>query len=165
MATLNYTDLQFLREKNPDKKIVFCSGSFDLTHAGHALFFEDCKKLGDVLVVAVGSDKGISDNKGPGRPILNEHVRIKMVDSLKPVNYSFLSHSTPNGKNWLYPIEEIFDSFKPDVWVVNNDGGDLDRIQEIATAYGVRLVILNRAAPPEYEGISTTSIIKKINGS
>ena len=32
-------ELQDLREKNKDKTIVYCSGSFDLLHVGHILFF------------------------------------------------------------------------------------------------------------------------------
>lgn len=35
------------------KKIGFCSGSFDLTHAGHVLFFEDCKKHVDIFCQGV----------------------------------------------------------------------------------------------------------------
>ena len=36
--------------------VVFCSGSFDLLHSGHAWFLASCKNLGGSLVVAVGSD-------------------------------------------------------------------------------------------------------------
>ena len=85
---ISYKNLASVRKKYPDKKIVFCSGSFDLIHPGHVLTFEALKKLGDILVVAVGGDKDIAEIKGPTRPILNEDLRLKMVDSLKPVDYA-----------------------------------------------------------------------------
>lgn len=164
MAIISYNDLPFLRKKHPDKTIVFCSGSFDLPHAGHILFFEDCKNLGDILVVAVGKDEDIQRVKGPDRPILNEHMRLKIIDSLKPVDYSFHNNLLRPGAHYLSSIEEIFECFKPDLWVINNDGGEIENRKKLANALGIRLVILERIAPPEYENISTTSIIKKIRG-
>jgi len=44
-------DLQSIREKYKDKKIVFTSGTFDVIHAGHITYLNNCKSLGDVLVV------------------------------------------------------------------------------------------------------------------
>lgn len=162
MAILSYNDLSDLRDKHLNKKIVFCSGTFDLTHAGHVLFFEDCKALGDILVVAVGPDKDIVSNKGGGRPILNEVARLKMIDSIKPVDFALISNPTLPGAHWLSPLEEILSLLKPDVWVINSDGGDMEYRRKIASSCGVELVVLERTSPIEYQGISTTSIIKKV---
>ena len=96
MAVINYKKLKNLRLANKTKNIVLCSGVFDLTHAGHALFLEDAKKQGDILVVGVGDDVSTGAMKGRGRPVLNQHVRLKIVDSLKPVDYSFAC-LTPQG--------------------------------------------------------------------
>ena len=52
--------LQDLRRANPDKKIVFCSGCYDILQSGHAVFFSQCKEYGDLLVVGVGRDKIIT---------------------------------------------------------------------------------------------------------
>ena len=162
MALLSYKNLETLKEKNPGKTIIFCSGTFDLTHAGHVLFLEDCKSLGDILVVAVGPDKDISQNKGPGRPILNEAARLKIIDSLKPVDYSFVSNPTVPGAHWLSPIEEILRLLHPDIWSVNNDGGEMEYRKQLAATNGIKLVVLDRVAAPEFEGISSTAIIGKI---
>ena len=87
--------LRAVRAEEYPQRIVFCSGSFDLTHSAHAFFLEDCKRYGDILVVAVGSDALIAHRKA-GRPIIPEQARLKMVDSLKPVDYCFLDTvSTP----------------------------------------------------------------------
>src|SRR5699024_11203018 len=61
--------------KQKDKKIVFTNGCFDLLNAGHISSFEQAKKMGDILIVAVNSDKSVKDNKGDLRPIISEKDR------------------------------------------------------------------------------------------
>ncbi|MDO8460068.1 MAG: HAD-IIIA family hydrolase [Nanoarchaeota archaeon] len=154
-------DLQRIREKHIGQKIVYCSGSFDLVHAGHILFFEDCKKYGDILVVSVGKDSSIRKNKGEGRPILNERVRLKTIDSLKPVDYAFINPVSVEGKQ-LNTLELALDNLKPDFYIINEDAFDTKTRIELAKKFGVELVILNRNCPPEFENISATKIIEKI---
>lgn len=158
---IDFKDLPAIREKYRGKTIVFSSGTFDLTHAGHALFFEDCKTKGDVLMVMVGNDALIKRYKGNERPILNENIRLKMVDSLKPVDYSFLDYDHSEDQ-YFGCVEDAFEKLQPDVWVVNDDGRDIPVREKIAARYGVKLIIFPRTAPKEFENISTTSIIKKI---
>lgn len=160
MAFIQLEELRKIREQNRDKRIIFCSGVFDLTHAGHVLFFEDCKKQGDILVAAVGEDASIRELKGAPRPVLNEHLRIKMVDSLKPVDYCILG-ITPRGRPLAF-IESILENLRPDAYVVNDDAFDMPARQKMAEKYGVPLVILQRQCPEEFDGVSTTKIIDKI---
>jgi|SRR3989344_5966765 len=161
MSIIQSKELSGFREKHGDKKIVFCSGCFDLTHAGHVLFFEDCKKLGDVLVVAVGNDANIKQYKGGNRPILNEHLRLKIIDSLKPVDYCFLDHLFA-GDDPLSNLEVVFRNLKPDIYVVNDDAFDLSRREEMTRVLGVKMEVLKRKSPPEFKGVSTSNIIEKI---
>lgn len=165
MAIILYNELSLLREKHLGKKIIFCSGSFDLLHAGHVLFLEACKELGDFLVVAVGPDADIRNNKGKNRPIHNEKIRLKVIDSLKPVDYSFISAPLEPNSHWLSPLRKIFEHLKPDMYVVNYDGGGMEYRKELAREHSIPFIILelDRNAPP-YEGISTTAIIEKIRG-
>ena len=160
IITIN--DLSSLRKKHAGQKIAFCSGGFDLTHAGHVLFFEDCKKHGEVLVVMVGNDAAIRRDKGNSRPILNEHLRLKMIDSLKPVDYAFLAHVIPKEEHPLKLMREVFISLKPDAYVINEDAFDIPYRETFAKEHSVKLVILPRTCPPEFEKISTTYIIRKI---
>ena len=122
MAIISYEDLPVLREKYKDKKIVCCTGVFDLTHAGHIIFFEDCKKHGDILVVLVGRDSFVKSYKGEERPILNECIRLKTIDSLKPVDYVILDkvEKFEEGEE-IKGIKSILPLLKPDVYVVNGD--------------------------------------------
>lgn len=153
-------DLPGVREKHQGQTIVFCSGAFDLTHVGHVLFFEDCKRYGDVLVVEVAHDALILKHKGPGHPVLNENMRLKHVSALKPVDYCFLDRPYDG-----YPLEFLGDVFQllcPDVYVINADAFDIPLRQRLAREYGVHLVIHGRWCPPEFDGVSTTSILGKI---
>ena len=164
MICKSYTNFPSIRRKHKDKKLVYCSGSFDLVHAGHILFFEDCKRLGDVLTVGVASDMMLRRNKGKGRPVLNQHVRLKTIDALKPVDYCFLSESTRRD-HLLRETEEVFKRLRPDIYVINQDAFDVEYRKMLAKKYGVKMKILKRTAPPEFEKISTSKIIDKIKKS
>ena len=162
-SIIQYGDLENIRKKHENQKIVFCSGSFDLPHGGHAIFLEECKKFGHVLVVGVGGDEIIRQHKGPGRPIMNESVRAKLISSLKPVDYCLIDDNRFR-KHIFSFVEFVFDNLRPDVYVVNTDAFDMPRRLELAKKYGVEMAVLERWAPKEFEEISTTNIIKKIRG-
>lgn len=157
MAEIQFKHLTKLRQKYKDKKIVFCSGTFDLLHAGHVLFLEDCKKIGDVVVVGLGGSRTIQAYKGHG-PILNEHLRLKVLDSTRPVDYVLID----NTKNIMELLEKTFTKLAPDYYVVNTDAKIIPERKKIAKTHGVKMVILDRVCPPEYENISTTKIIASI---
>lgn len=162
MSSISEKNLGKIRKKHSDRKIVFCSGSFDLVHAGHALFFEDCKKFGDILVVSVGPDIDIKKLKGDQRPILNQHVRLKMISSLRPVDYCFVGARYSPKKHLFYSNEKVFKTLKPDIYVVNADAFNIPDRQKLAKKYGIKMVVLKRWCPPKFENISTTKIIEKI---
>jgi|TARA_B100000315_G_C14431461_1_gene520333 glycerol-3-phosphate cytidylyltransferase len=159
MILNEYSDLGAIR-LNHIEGIVYTSGTFDITHAGHVLFFEDAKKQGDVLVVGTPEDRVVRAIKGDGRPIQNQYVRSKMIDSLKPVDYCFV-----NKNHRLEELEIIFEELRPNVYVVNEDAFDIDERREYAERFNVDLVVLERRCPPEFENISTSQIIEKIKNS
>lgn len=160
IITIN--ELSRLREKYKDKKIVFCSGSFDLFHVGHILFLEDCKKLGDLLVVGVGSDMSLRRNKGDKRPILNEKIRLKTIDSLKPVDYCFIDEISHKGHP-LSLLDFVFENLKPEIYVINEDAFDIPYREEVSKRFNVKLEILKRWFPEELgKPISTTNLIEEI---
>ena len=162
MAIVTLRDLENIREKHKSQKIVFCSGCFDVTHAGHVLFLEDCKKHGDVLVAMVGSDAVVTSAKGVGRPVFNEHLRIKIVDSLKPVDYTLLDYPLLDAPHPLHFIDVAIEKLKPDIYAINSDAKHIPYRKDFSKKHGARLIILDRLAPPEFDGVSTTKIIEKI---
>ena len=51
------------------------NGYYDIMHPGHIKFLTEAKKLGDILIVALNSDKSVRINKGLGKPINDEGNR------------------------------------------------------------------------------------------
>lgn len=157
---VDYLSLHDIREQHKDEIIGFASGSFDVTHAGHALFFEDCKRLCDVLVIMVGGDKAIRLLKGADRPILSQEVRVKAVDAFKAVDYTFLDYDGTS----LEVIGQVFKVLRPDRYFINPDAYDKDYRMKLCNEHDVILHILDRECPKSFDKISTSSIIDKIRG-
>lgn len=72
-------------------KIVQCHGVFDLIHPGHIRHIKAAKKLGDLLVVSITPDRFV--NKGPGRPVFTESLRLESIAALEGVDYVVLNDS------------------------------------------------------------------------
>lgn len=69
------------------KTIVLTNGVFDLLHVGHLRCLEDARSRGDLLVVAVNSDKSTAALKGKGHPIIPLAERMEMLSGLSFVDY------------------------------------------------------------------------------
>jgi D-glycero-beta-D-manno-heptose 1-phosphate adenylyltransferase len=82
--------LEDLPSRLNGKKIVLANGCFDILHVGHLRYLQDARQMGDVLVVAINSDKSTRLIKDPGRPILGEKERVSLVSALRSVHYVVL---------------------------------------------------------------------------
>ncbi len=69
------------------KCIVLTNGVFDLLHVGHTRCLEDARSRGDLLVVAINSDKSAEALKGKGQPIVPEDERMEVLAGLSFVDY------------------------------------------------------------------------------
>lgn len=76
--------------KSTDSIIGLTSGCFDMIHYYHLNYLEQCKLQCDYLIVGVDSDHMVRGYKGKNRPIFNHGHRMKMINSLKCVDYVFL---------------------------------------------------------------------------
>ena len=146
-------DLQDLLSKlrKDGKTIVTTNGCFDILHVGHVRYLEETKKFGDVLIVALNSDKSVRRLKGEGRPINNENDRAEVLNALKSVDYVVLfDEDSP---------AELLAEIKPDV---HTKGADYT-----AETLPEAKIILENGGRLEFisfvEGKSTTSTIAKIN--
>src|SRR5207244_11626917 len=72
------------------KKVVLANGCFDILHVGHLRYLREARALGDVLVVAVNSDRSMRLIKDERRPILGENERVSLVSALLPVDHVVL---------------------------------------------------------------------------
>jgi len=72
------------------RKVVLANGCFDILHVGHLRYLKGARALGEVLVVAINSDRSVRAIKDPGRPILDERERVALVSALECVDYVVL---------------------------------------------------------------------------
>jgi len=77
-----------------NKKIIgFTQGFFDIMHPGHILFFRDCKRHCDYLIIAVHEYNDRTkqpDGRNKSEPIQSADERLLMVQSIKYVDEAFL---------------------------------------------------------------------------
>jgi len=132
--------------KQQKKKIVFTNGCFDLLHIGHVSLFQKAKTLGDVLIVAINSDKSLAGLKGPKRPLVPQKDRTKLLAALSCIDYVVVF-----GEQTPY---ELLSKLKPDILV---KGGDY-KIEDIVGREFVKKVYRY----PLVAGKSTTNLIKLI---
>lgn len=136
--------------KDNNKTIVFTNGCFDLLHSGHISSFKQAKKLGDILIVAVNSDKSVKENKGDLRPIINEKDRIEMLSVLEMIDYIILMES----KDPSNIIKEL----EPNICVKGKDWENkLLPEKKVVESYGGTIKFIDLK-----KGLSTTNIIDKI---
>jgi len=68
-------------------KVVLTNGCFDLLHPGHTRLFAEARALGDVLVVAMNSDRSVCALKGKNRALQPEMERAEIIAALAAVDY------------------------------------------------------------------------------
>lgn len=135
------------RLKAGGKKVVFTNGCFDIIHIGHIRYLKEAKELGDILVVALNTDRSISRIK-QGRPFTPEAQRSEVVAHLDMVDYvTLFSEDTPY---------DLIKFLGPDVLV---KGGDWKKEEIVGSD-----IVPKTCSLPYIEGVSTTEIIKKIKG-
>ncbi len=140
-------------QRRAGKRIVFTNGVFDLLHPGHLRYLRAARRLGDLLVVGVNSDRSVRRlAKGPDRPLVRERDRAEMLAGLEMVDYvSVFSQDTPYA---------LIEAIAPDVLV---KGGDWSVEQivgaDLVLARGGIVKSLRFAA-----GYSTTALLQRIRG-
>jgi len=136
--------------KRRGRIVVFTNGCFDLLHPGHTRYLAEARALGDVLVVAVNSDRTVRELKGQSRPVVPEQERAELLAALRAVDYvTIFDDPTPR---------EVIARMLPNMLVKGADWGPNEIVgREEVEAAGGRVVSI-----PLAEGYSTSAIIKKI---
>jgi D-beta-D-heptose 7-phosphate kinase/D-beta-D-heptose 1-phosphate adenosyltransferase len=102
--------------RHQGKRTVLTNGCFDILHPGHVAYLNQAKALGDVLIVAINSDRSVRRLKGPARPINAEEDRLQVLAGLSCVDHlTVFDEPTPI---------ELIEAVRPDVFV---KGGDYTR--------------------------------------
>ncbi|WP_150237965.1 D-glycero-beta-D-manno-heptose 1-phosphate adenylyltransferase [Nocardiopsis quinghaiensis] len=135
-----------------DERVVATGGCFDVLHAGHVDLLRRARALGDRLVVLLNSDASVRALKGPGRPVVGERDRARVLSALDCVDEVVVfGEETP-----VHALEEL----RPDVWV---KGGDYD-VEGLPETPAVRRAGGEVVTVPLVPGHSTTGLITRIRG-
>lgn len=138
--------------KKEDKILVFTNGCFDILHKGHAVYLNQARSLGDMLIVGVNSDRSVKVLKGADRPVNNENDRAFLLDNLKSVDYVIIfDEDTPYNL-----IKDIV----PNYLVKGGDWKEEDIVGwDIVKAAGGKVMSLDYI-----DNYSTTNTLKKLKG-
>ena len=153
LVNRNELDNLINKLRSENKTIVTTNGCFDILHVGHVRYLQKAKSFGDVLIVALNSDKSVKSIKGDSRPINNENDRAEVLSALRSVDYVVIFDEDS-------PVDLLL-QIKPDV---HTKGADytietLPEAKEIMAAGG-RIEFISFV-----EGKSTTAIINKMKNS
>ena len=132
------------------RKRVFVSGCYDMLHSGHVAFFKAAAQYGD-LYVGIGSDATIEQLKHR-KTVYSEKERLYMVKAIRYVTDAYI-----NSGSGIMDFVETVDRVKPDVFVVNSDGGS-DTKRAFCRERGIEYVELERVPDAGLEARSTTSL-------
>jgi D-beta-D-heptose 7-phosphate kinase/D-beta-D-heptose 1-phosphate adenosyltransferase len=135
-----------LRKKG--RRVVLTNGCFDLLHAGHVLLFSASKQLGDILIVAIDDDASVKALKGPGRPVIGEKERVRMLSALDSVDYVTVFSAGE--------LESLIEAIRPDILT---KGSTTDKVfgAETVARLGGRVVLV-----PVIENLSSSEMINTI---
>lgn len=135
------------------EKVVFTNGCFDILHAGHVLFLEEARSLGDKLVLGLNSDDSVRRLKGEHRPLQTEEARSHILAAMACIDLVVVfEEDTP-----LALIQNI----KPDVLVKGGDYAPNEIVGGLEVLkYGGTVKSLSF-----HKGYSTTGIEQRIIAS
>lgn len=143
-----------MNTNNDKRKKVFVSGCYDMLHSGHVAFFKEASRYGD-LYVGIGSDKTIAELKHR-KTVYSEKERLYMVKAIRYVTDAFINR----GSGMLDFIDTL-DRVKPDIFVVNSDGGS-ELKRNLCLGRGIEYIELERTPDAGLEARSTTSLRKGV---
>jgi rfaE bifunctional protein nucleotidyltransferase chain/domain len=126
---------------------VFVNGTFDILHPGHIELLNTARGYGDYLLVAIDSDRRVSELKGASRPVNPQDTRRIILANLKAVDEVKLFDTDRE-------LINIIRSYAPDIMIVGSDYRDK---RVIGSEYAGKLIFFERI--DEY---STTNTIQNI---
>lgn len=133
--------------------VVFTNGCFDILHAGHVLLFQEARKLGDKLIVAMNSDESVRRIKGEPRPILHEKERVQILTALEHVDMLLVFDDDE-------PVD-LIERIRPDILAKGSDYTQAEVVgRDFVRSYGGEVVLV-----PVLENTSVSDIMKKLRGA
>lgn len=131
-------------------KKVFVSGCYDMLHSGHVAFFKEASQYGD-LYVGIGSDRTIEELKHR-KTVYSEKERLYMVKAIRYVADAYI-----NPGSGMLDFLDTLDIVKPDIFIVNSDGGS-EAKRQLCRDRGIEYIELQRIPDAGLRARSTTAL-------
>lgn len=131
-------------------KKVFVSGCYDLLHSGHVEFFQQASQFGE-LYVGIGSDATYLEYKHR-KPMFPQEERLFMVKNIKAVKEAYI-----NQGSGVIDFLPTLDLVKPDVFVVNAEGGSAEK-RKLCEERGIEYIELQRTPHDGLQARSSSSL-------
>jgi len=129
--------------------VVLTNGCFDVLHTGHLRLLHFARSLGDLLVVAMNSDRSVRELKGAGRPLVPQDERADALCAVWAVTFVVVYDELT--------ADCTLEAVRPHVYC--RGGGEIESIPEAPTAHrlGARVVLM-----PLVQDRSTSRIAARI---
>ncbi|OGC07486.1 hypothetical protein A2V82_14855 [candidate division KSB1 bacterium RBG_16_48_16] len=142
------------KAKSQGKRIVWTNGCFDLLHAGHVIYLEKARALGDMLIVGLNSDASVKKWKSPDRPLVKQLYRARVMAALACVDYIVIFDDGS-------PVK-LLERLQPDFFTKGDDYSveTMDQAERRAVeGYGGEFRFLSGVP-----GMSTSTLLARIRG-
>ncbi|WP_439379526.1 PfkB family carbohydrate kinase [Amycolatopsis lexingtonensis] len=128
-------------------RLIATGGCFDLLHPGHVSLLRQARSLGDALVVCLNSDASVRALKGPGRPLVHDRDRARLLAALSFVDaVAVFDEPTPDA---------VLERLRPHVWVKGGDYAAADLPERaVVQRHGGEVVLV-----PTVPGYSTSRLV------
>jgi rfaE bifunctional protein nucleotidyltransferase chain/domain len=139
-------------ERAAGRTLALANGCFDVLHVGHLRYLEGARAEADLLLVGVNGDASVRRLKGPGRPVLDEDERARLVAALRCVDYVVVFQEDD--------VKRLLLALRPDVHCKGTDYTE-ETVPErdVVRSYGGRVAIVGD--PKQHD---TRALIARIRG-
>lgn len=133
--------------------VVVTGGVFDVIHVGHVGALAEARKLGDLLVAVVATDRTVERMKGKP-PVFPAEMRRALVESLKPVDAAILGYEELS-------FEQVIQDVMPDIVAVGHDQESVERsVKEIVESKRLPIKVV-RLPKVQKVGLESSTDVKK----
>jgi len=117
------------------RTVALANGCFDVLHVGHARYLEGAAAEADLLVVGINADASVRRLKGPGRPVLPQEDRARLVAALRVVDHVVVFEEDD--------VRALLVALRPDVHCKGTDyTADSVPERDTVRSYGGRVAIV-----------------------
>ena len=132
--------------------VVFIGGGFEVIHSGHLYTIKEARRLGDVLVAVVATDRTIRERKGRD-PVAGQTQRMELLSALRMVDCAILGVEGD--------IYRTLERVGPDVVALGYDQHHLETdIQREGRKRGMNLTVVRLGSP--YPSVKTSRILREL---